>query len=562
MKHAFCAFSGTMAGPGMVTFTRTEKYSSSMAKELMEMKEDRFLSDFQITIDDKPIPCHKLMLAAHSPVIKGMFRSNMSEVAKHTMTLNHIKPDIMKILLDYMYSGQVTFHTDQLEGVIAACNYLQMTELQTMCVAEVPSTLKPDNAISWMQLGNQLDITNFKAKCEEIIAGHLREISSHHDFLAMTHAEVKDCLSGVSRSETAHNDDEVLTAAMTWVNQDTEDRLTHLENLLKEIQLENCSYTAVHDIMKTYKTPIVASTGVYELLIDALHQIKTKEFEKLSPKSKSKMKEMLVIVGGDVGSQVSRVCWYLDSSNQIVELCKIPYDNLACKHSVCATPLGFSITGGENSDLCIIYNAVAKSWIRLQNLRAKRHSHASICISGVQFVFGGKIYGQDSKSVDCLNLKDGQWQNGPELPEALCRPIAAQIKGIIYLLDCWSPIQLLKLDPESKTWVRLALPPDDDYSVAAVTSTNNQLCVAGGTPRHCVWYNPATNSWCKGQQPLKVHWWGSLVHHDNKIIHLGGQIDDIEELSIETGTWSVSSIKLPVKLQRHQGLVLDIPLQE
>ena len=85
----------------MITFTRTKNYSSTMAKELMEMKEDRFLSDFQITIDDKPIPCHKLMLAAHSPVIKGMLRSNMSEVAKQSMTLNHIKPDIMKALLDY-----------------------------------------------------------------------------------------------------------------------------------------------------------------------------------------------------------------------------------------------------------------------------------------------------------------------------------------------------------------------------------------------------------------------------------------------------------------------------
>ena len=106
----------------MITFTRTKTYSSNLAKELMEMKEDRFLSDFQITIDDKPIPCHKLMLAAHSPVIKGMLRSNMSEVAKQSMTLNLIKLDIMNLLLDFMYSGEVTFHMDQLEGVIAACN--------------------------------------------------------------------------------------------------------------------------------------------------------------------------------------------------------------------------------------------------------------------------------------------------------------------------------------------------------------------------------------------------------------------------------------------------------
>ena len=559
--HIVCNFSGIMAGPGMVTFTQTEKYSSNMAKELMEMKEDHFLSDFQITIDDKPIPCHKLMLAAHSPVIKGMFRSNMSEVAKQSMTLNHIKPEIMKILLDYMYSGRVTFHTDQLEAVIAACNYLQMTELQTMCVAEVPSTIKPDNAIPWMQLGNQLNIADFKAQCEEIIAGHLAEISSHRDFLAMTHAEVKDCLSGVSKSETAHNVDDVLKAAMTWLNQDTEDRLTHMEKLLKEIQLENCSYTAVHDIMKTYKTPILASTSVYELLIEALHQITTKEFEKLSPKSKAKMTDQLVIVGGHMDGQVSRVCWYLDSSNQIVELCKIPYENLARFHSVCATPLGFMITGGEISDLCIMYNAATKSWVKLQNLRAKRYCHASICITGVLFVFGGTVSGVESKSVDCLALEDGQWENGPELPKAVNLPRVAQIKSIIYLLDC-NTNQLMKFNPESNTWVLKASPPDGDYEVGSMTSVNGQLCVASTALCNCAWYNPTTNAWSKGQQPLKSHYWGSLVYHDNRIIQLGGQTDTVEELSIETGTWSVSSIKLPVALEFHQGLVLSIPQQE
>ena len=549
-----------MAGPGMVTFTRTEKYSSSMAKELKDMKEDHFLSDFQITIDDKPIPCHKLILAAHSPVIKGMFRSNMSEVAKQSMTLNHIKPDIMKILLDYMYSGRVTFHIDQLEGVIAACNYLQLTDLQTMCVAEVPSTLKPDNAISWMQLGNQLDIAAFKAQCEEIIAGHLAEISSHRDFFAMTHAEVKDCLSGVSNSETAHDDDEVLKAAMHWVSQDTEDRLTHLENLLKEIQLEKCSQEGLLDVMKTYKAPIVANTIAYDLLIEGLHQITAKE--KLSSKSKSKVTEMLVIIGGQVGLQVSRVCWYRDSSNQIVELCKIPDVNLECGHSVCATPLGFMITGGYNSDLCIMYNTATRSWVNHQSLRAKRHSHASIFIHGVLFVFGGTISGSNSKSVDCLTLEDGQWKDGTELPIAVWLPVVAQIKDIIYLFDRNYTHQLLKLDPESNAWIRQASPPRGDYSGASMTSVNNQLFVVGGRERCCTWYNPAMYSWCKRQNPIKVHWFGSLVHHDDKLIYLGGKSDDVEELSIDTGTWSVSSIKLPVKLEGHQGLVLDIPQQK
>ena len=526
------------------------------------MKEDHFLSDFQITIDDKPIPCHKLMLAAHSPVIKGMLRSNMSEVAKQSMTLNHIQPDIMQILLDYMYCGQVTFHIDQLEGVIAACNYLQMTELQTMCVTEVPSTLTPDNAISWMQLGNQLDITDFKAQCEDIIATHLAEISSHRDFLEMTHAEVKDCLSGVSKSETAHDDDDLLQAALQWISQDAEDRLTNLENLLREIQLENCSQKAVLDVMKTHRRTVVANIEVYDLLTDALQQIATYDTEKLSPKFKAKVREMLMIVGGEVDSRVNPTCWYLNSSNQIMELCKIPYSDLALYHSICPTPGGFAVTGGLDSNLCIVYNAETKSWSRLQNLQKKRHRHGSICISGVLSVIGGVIKFQIRESVDCLALDGGKWENGPELPTVVYLPRVAHIKGIIYLLDSWNTKQLLELDPENNTWVRRATPPGGVDKGVSMTSVNDQLCVAGGGVRVCLWYSPTTDAWSKGQLPFVGHRWGSLVHHNSKIFLLGGQTYKLEELSIETGAWSVSSMKLPRKLTHHQAFVLDIPQQK
>ena len=161
--------------------------------------------------------------------------------------------------------------------------------------------------------------------------------------------------------------------------------------------------------------------------------------------------------------------------------------------------------------------------------------------------------------MDCLALEDGQWENGPELAVAAKFPIVAQIKSIVYLLDCSNTRLLLKFDPENNTWIRQASPPYGDYSVASMTTANDQLCVVSGRWCHCAWYNPATNAWCKVQQPLKDHYWGSLVHHGNKIIHLGGRTNDVEELSIETGTWSVSSIKLPVKLQNHRALVLDIP---
>ena len=95
---------------------------------------------------------------------------------------------------------------------------------------------------------------------------------------------------------------------------------------------------------------------------------------------------MLVIIGGEVDRQVSPVCWYLDSSNQIVELCKIPYCDLGREHSICTTPVGFAITGGVDSNHCFMYNAQTESWSKLQNIASKEewswihlHQWCSVC---------------------------------------------------------------------------------------------------------------------------------------------------------------------------------------
>ena len=174
-----------------------------------------------------------------------------------------------------------------------------------------------------------------------------------------------------------------------------------------------------------------------------------------------------------------------------------------------------------------------------------------------------KLKGKLVKLWDCLALDDGKWENGPELPVPVYLPRVTQIKGISYLLDSWEIQQLLELDPESNTWVRRASPPDGLDNAVSMTSLNDRLCVAGGCHDHvCLWYNPATDAWSKGQQPLMDHRWGSLVPYGNKVILLGGDTDEVEELCIETGAWSVSNMKLPRKLWLHQALVLDIPQQE
>ena len=142
-------FSFIMAGPGMLSLSRTEKYCTKLADEVMKLRGEKALMDFRIHSKDDEFPCAKFVMAAHSPMLRAMLISDMAEVAKQEIRLDHISKDIIQIVLDYMYCEDVSFHRDQLMDLIVAADYFQMGELKEMCLDEVPDALEPGNVISW-----------------------------------------------------------------------------------------------------------------------------------------------------------------------------------------------------------------------------------------------------------------------------------------------------------------------------------------------------------------------------------------------------------------------------
>ena len=92
-----------MAGPGMLSLSRTQKYCTKLADEVMKLRDEKTFMDFRICIRDNTIPCSKFVMAAHSPMLKAMLTSNMTEVAKQEIRFNHIDLEIIQIIVGYMY---------------------------------------------------------------------------------------------------------------------------------------------------------------------------------------------------------------------------------------------------------------------------------------------------------------------------------------------------------------------------------------------------------------------------------------------------------------------------
>ena len=283
----------------------------------------------------------------------------------------------------------------------------------------------------------------------------------------------------------------------------------------------------------------------------------------------ARSKPTIMVIGGEVDKELSPVCWSLTESDQFEEFCEISSVDFKHKHSICKTPQGFVITGGVNSDLCMMFLAASRSWIRMQNMPNKRYAHGSICVKGLLLVCGGLRWLNGSSSsvyccVDFLVIKGGaSWQKGPDLPTAVSYPKVSNIDESVYLLD-EATKELLHLDITNKIWTeRASLPVEGFCYGVSMTSTKDKLCVAGGRKKVCALYDPTTDVWTPIKQPMCMHFYGTLVSHNNKFLLLGGSYsdgtDEVEEYSVEDDAWSVCAYKMPAKLILHHGLLLDLP---
>ena len=127
-----------------------------------------------------------------------------------------------------------------------------------MCLDEVPAVLTCANVISWMKLGDQLELPDLKSVCTLLMVRNFPEISKQLDFMGLSHAEIQDYFSNVLTllAQDSRNVqklcDIVLRAAVSWVDHDAKNRVPHLEDLLQGIPLDICSHQGILDIMDEY----------------------------------------------------------------------------------------------------------------------------------------------------------------------------------------------------------------------------------------------------------------------------------------------------------------------
>ena len=430
-----------MASPDEVYIPRSVAYSDRLSRRFLQLRTDGEHTDFRILSGNKSFDCHKAILSANSDVLTAMMKSHTAEASQGEVTMDNVPPDVVKLLLNYMYTGELRIPCDLLQCTVNACDYLELLELKEHCLNQAITVLKPYNAISWYKTAENLDLHEIKAKCSEIMCSSFHKVSKEMEFLELNMAEISSCIKYVQ--ETEADPDDVLEGTFGWINHRPSQRVDDMEDILKKIQLFNCSEECLQAEIKINEALLDRQPTVYKLLTQNLATIAVKA----GGRKRRKRKGRVIVLGGTDNKDV----WELDSSMQFVRLCKLP----KCPDwlSVCQTPDGFAVTGGVGSVACSTYVLATNSWVQLEPFPVERQEHGSVYFYGKLFVLGGAISGMQttSTSVQSLYVDGGKWNDEPSIPISVDTPAVACVDSSIFLLDIYTR-KLLCLDVYKKVW--------------------------------------------------------------------------------------------------------------
>ncbi|XP_053466223.1 kelch-like protein 10 [Ictalurus furcatus] len=117
----------------------------------MRLKEEQ--CDVVLRVDEVEFKAHKIILCAHSPYFRALFTKGSSS-DQMVYTIMNVSPDIMELIIHYIYTQDVRVTTDNVQALLAMADYLLMRDLVRICCDFLKAHLSLENCLGIWQHGN------------------------------------------------------------------------------------------------------------------------------------------------------------------------------------------------------------------------------------------------------------------------------------------------------------------------------------------------------------------------------------------------------------------------
>lgn len=179
---------------GQVSPFQSRVPTCRLPDDLEELFKSQEFSDVTIHANGREFKAHKAILAARSPMFKGMFSHAMKETKYNRVDVTDVDPDVLQEMLRFIYTGKTLLEPrlqinkeqkDQKEQereqhlaieLLQAANKYQLDRLKLICEEALYKTLSSDSVAEILLLADLYNAAQLKNQAIEFITTHANEV--------------------------------------------------------------------------------------------------------------------------------------------------------------------------------------------------------------------------------------------------------------------------------------------------------------------------------------------------------------------------------------------------
>ncbi|XP_070574823.1 gigaxonin-like [Ptychodera flava] len=465
------------------------QHAKDLLQNLQELRRNNGFYDFTLVIDDKDVPVQRNVLAAGSSYFRSLFNYSASENSDRRLVISLPELDVptFELVLDYIYTGEVTLNQDNIQDVFQASDVLLMANLKKLCCDYLEQCISAANCIGIRNFTERYSCPWIHYLATECMEANFSDVCRHEEFLQQSAECVKEILSRdqlqlqiISR----RSEEIIFDAAMRWIKHNVADRRKHLKELLGCVRFHYISSHYYQEHIAT-ESLILEEPGCKE----EVDRVYYGELFK-SPLDLRGYYDVIVVSGGvykPCNSILSTVRCVVPFHEQPQWVDLPPMMTPRADHAMVSAGGFLFAVGGRNEGDQILntgekYDPQTNTWTAIAPMREARELLGLVAIDDCIYAIGG-IRNGTVKTMEAYDIYKDRWEDMPPMKIARETPACAVMQKKIFVIGGCHDGQVFDavecFDPVSKTWSVVAPLKERRFCPSAV-GVKDKLFVFGG----------------------------------------------------------------------------------
>ncbi|XP_004070356.1 kelch-like protein 7 [Oryzias latipes] len=487
---------------------------SSVVRTMNSFRKEGRLCDVTLVVQGNRFSAHRGILAAASHFFHLLFSTSMVESRTHEVELRDVSPDILQLVIGFIYTAQVSVDNQNVEALLYAADFFQIDPIKNVCVEFIKRQIDATNCLDVAVLADRANCPGLKAIAESILRRNFTRIWKTSRFLQL---DVTTLTHLLRQEKLKVCGEEIYKAALHWLKHDLLSRKQHQVEVLRCIRFPLMSKSF---LLKTVKAEplITESMDCVNMLLDEF------QINLLSPPDRL---DLGVISRRRQLNSINRFAVFQTS---IRPSCRFfnPKDDSWTEIRCSLQPRQGAVAvfwDGEVYILggsCIIdcYNINRDFWYSKLGMLQPRSGLAACSTQGKIYTSGGVAQSEGSTALDLFESYDiisESWQVEASMLMPRCKHGSVEVKGLIYVCGGRSNDgRILNncevYNPTTKEWTELCSMREARKGHGLVVVGNRIFAVGGSGPegrlRSVEYFKIGSSAWCSATpmpMPLGIH---------------------------------------------------------